>query len=52
MPVWECKKCGALISYMKRDKAPGKCSVCGSRKGKEADFKKDTKLGKGFEVKM
>jgi len=52
MPVWECRKCGALINYMKRDKPPEKCTICGSRKGKKSDFKENKKLGKGFEVTM
>ena len=52
MPIWECKKCGALISYMKRDRVPEKCPICGSRKGKKGNFEKEIKLGKGFEVKM
>jgi len=51
MPVWECEKCGALISYEK-GKVPEKCSICGSQKGRKTIFKKNIKPGNGFEVKM
>ena len=29
MPKWICPGCKTKISYMRRDKEPTKCSVCG-----------------------
>ena len=41
MPKWICPKCGAIISYMSADKAPGICSVCKADSNKK-ETKKET----------